>query len=482
MAESKPFVLLVEDTALLASLYREYLKDEPIAVRHVATGGAALAIVEQRAPQAILLDLHLPDMNGLDILRRVSERCLPSAVVVITGHGSIQIAVEAMRAGAYDFLVKPFTAERLRVTLRNALEHQRLRQLVETFRHDFGRDRYCGFIGGSLPMQAVYRIVDAAAASKATVFITGESGTGKEVCAEAIHRQSPRRDKPFVTVNCGAIPKDLMESEIFGHVKGAFTGAVSDRDGAATLARGGTLFLDEICDLDVGLQTKLLRFVQTGTFQRVGAAKTQSIDLRFVCATNRDPWTEVQERRFREDLYYRLHVIPIHLPPLRERGDDVLAIADALLAQYAKEEGKPFAGFAPEIRESLRRYRWPGNVRQLQNVIRNIVVLHHGETVTPDMLPAPLDQFVRDGNGAAGSLAAAPGGVESMPENGEIQPLWQVEKRAIEQAIARCEGSIPKAAAHLRISPSTIYRKRLAWRPAVDDGAPRGPTARDPHP
>jgi DNA-binding NtrC family response regulator len=458
--KSKPFVLLVEDTIPLAGLYLEHLKDEPITVRHVATGAAALAMIDQRMPQAILLDLHLPDMHGLYILRRVSEQRLPSAVVVITGHGSIQTAVEAMRAGAYDFLVKPFTAERLRVTLRNALEHRRLRELVETYRHDFERHRYCGFIGASLPMQAVYRIIDAAAASKATVFITGESGTGKEICAEAIHQQSPRRDKPFVAVNCAAIPKGLMESEIFGHVKGAFTGAVCDRDGAATLADGGTLFLDEICELDPGLQTKLLRFIQTGTFQKVGATKTQSVDVRFVCSTNRDPWTEVQERRFREDLYYRLHVIPIHLPPLRERGDDVLAIAEALLAQYAAEEGKPFCRFAPETQASLLAYHWPGNVRQLQNVIRNTVVLHHGETVAPEMLPAPLAEPIRE---AGVDVPTA------RPNNGEIRPLWLIEKEAIEHAVAVCDGSIPKAAARLKISPSTIYRKRLAWRPAVPD-------------
>ena len=451
-ARDKPLVLLVEDTVDLAAMYVEQLRDEPVTVVHVATGAAALAAIEKRAPHAILLDLRLPDLDGLDILRHVTGRRLACAVIVITGHGTVAIAVEAMRAGAYDFLEKPFPATRLIITLRNALEHRRLSHLVETY-DDFGRERYCGFIGSSLPMQAVYRIVDAAAASKATVFVTGESGTGKEVCAEAIHRQSPRRDRPFIALNCGAIPKELMESEIFGHVKGAFTGAVSRRDGAASLADGGTLFLDEICDMELGLQTKLLRFIQTGSFQRVGGTAIESVDIRFVCATNRDSWTEVEAGRFREDLYYRLHVIPIELPPLRQLGPDVLAIARTLLVRYAKEEGKRFRRLDPATETVLAAYHWPGNVRQLQNVIRNAVVLNQGETVTPEMLPAPLD---------APAAAAAP---SPAADGGETRPLWMVEKEAIERAIAQAGGNIPRAAARLEVSPSTIYRKRLAWDP-----------------
>lgn len=313
-----------------------------------------------------------------------------------------------------------------------------------------------GYIGSSTAMQVVYRMIEQAASSKATVFVTGESGTGKEVCAHAIHKLSLRSDKPFVALNCAAIPKDLIESEVFGHIKGAFTGASSDREGAAMLANGGTLFLDEICEMDLGLQGKLLRFLQTGEFNRVGDSKTRKVDVRIVTATNRDPLAEVEAGRFREDLYYRLHVIPIMLPALRERGDDVLEIALSLLAAYSAEEGRHFTGFTPEVAGMLLSYDWPGNVRQLQNIIRNIVVLHDGERVTPDMVPAPV-----------GGRWARPHGfgrTEQPAGNAApIRPLIEVEREAIEAAIAACGGNIPRAAVMLGVSPSTIYRKRLAW-------------------
>ena len=303
-------------------------------------------------------------------------------------------------------------------------------------------------------------MLESAAASKATVFITGESGTGKEVCAETLHKLSPRHDKPLVVLNCAAIPRDLIESEIFGHIKGAFTGAVGDRVGAAERADGGTLFLDEICEMELDLQSKLLRFIQTGCFQRVGSSKQQQVDVRFVCATNRDPFAEVQAGRFREDLYYRLHVIPVVLPPLRERGEDVLQIARAFLRQFAAEEGKSFIGFSRECELILLDYAWPGNVRQLQNVIRNIVVLHEAELVQPAMLPSPLNQLIPQRQPEMAPVVSANG------DSVTIRPMWLVEKEVIEQAIASCGGNIPQAANLLELSPSTIYRKRLAWSSA----------------
>jgi len=457
MVPANATVLLVEDTPSLARVYTEYLKKEAFTVVAVDTGAAALTALTEARPQVVLLDLQLPDMNGMEVLKAIHDQGLPMAVVVITAHGSVNVAVEAMRCGAYDFVVKPFNAERLVVTVRNALERQRLAQIVDTYREDLARTRYHGFIGSSLTMQAVYRII-------ATVFITGESGTGKEVCAEAIHRQSPRRDKPFVAINCGAIPKDLMESEIFGHVKGAFTGALTDRDGAASRADDGTLFLDEICEMELGLQTKLLRFIQTGTFMKVGGSRLEKVDLRIICATNRDPLREVEEGRFREDLYYRLHVIPIHLPPLREREDDMIDIARRFLVEYAREEGKAFKAFSPEAEQIFRAYHWPGNVRQLQNVIRNIVVLHDGERVVLPMLPPPLNAHSLQAHPVGGAAAALGAGTSPAPAGRkEIVPLWMVEKEAIEEAIAACDGNIPRAAALLGISASTIYRKRLAW-------------------
>ena len=281
--------MLVEDTPSLARVYTEYLKKAAFTVTAVETGAAALEALRETPPELVLLDLQLPDMNGMEILKYVSGQQIPTAVVIITAHASVNVAVEAMRYGAYDFVVKPFTADRLMVTVRNAVERLRLVQIVDTYTGELARSRFHGFIGSSLAMQGVYRIIESAASSRATVFVTGKSGTGKEVCAEAIHRQSPRRDNPFMAINCGAIPKELMESEIFGHVKGAFTGAVADREGAAARANGGTLFLDEICEMELALQTKLLRFLQTGTFQKVGGTELEKVDLRIMCATNRDP-------------------------------------------------------------------------------------------------------------------------------------------------------------------------------------------------
>ena len=424
-------VLLVEDSLSLATACMEYLAKQPCNINHVMTGQEALEAIDAQAPNVVLLDLELPDINGREILEHIREQAIPTAVIIITSHGSVDIAVDVMRAGAIDFLEKPFTADRLNVTLENALRRQDLEEFVDLHR----REHYHGFVGASLPMQTVYHIIDSAASSKATVFITGESGTGKEVCAQAIHDASPRHDKPFVALNCAAIPKDLMESEIFGHTRGAFTGAVSAREGAAARADNGTLFLDEICEMDMDLQSKLLRFIQTSTFQKVGSNTQQSVDVRFVCATNRDPMEEVRAGRFREDLYYRLHVIPVDLPPLRQREDDVILIAHHLLETYTREENKHFERFTPETESILRTFEWPGNVRQLQNVIRNIVVLNDQDIVTPSMLPPPLSEISASmptlstqSESLSGEIPLASGSTDSMT----FQPLWQIEKQIIE--------------------------------------------------
>jgi two-component system repressor protein LuxO len=456
-------VLIVEDSMSLGSVYRAYLRDEPYRVNHVAEGAGAMARIASDPPDALLLDLQLPDMDGMDILRHIHERRMPVAVVIITGHGSVDKAVDAMRYGAFDFVEKPVSSERLIVTLRNALDKVRMRDYVDQLTDAFNRKGYHGFVGSSLPMQAVYRIIDSAAPSRATVFVTGESGSGKEVCAEAIHRRSERRDKPFVAINCAAIPRDLMESEIFGHVKGAFTGAVRDRIGAAKQAHGGTLFLDEIAEMDMDLQTKMLRFVQTGSFQPVGASTLEQVDVRFVCATNRDPLAEVAAGRFREDLFYRLHVIPIQLPPLRAREGDILELANAFLLRYAREEGKQLKAFDEDVQAVFLAYDWPGNVRQLQNVIQNVVVLYDGDCITRDMLPPPLDAL-RPGDARGKAVAARAEGAARPQQSGSpIRPLKDIEREAIEQAIAHFDDNIPQAAAALGVSPSTIYRKRQTW-------------------
>lgn len=465
-SKKKPTILLIEDSPSLAATYKTYLDNGAFNLVHVANGIKALNVIKKCPPQAILLDLRLPDIDGLDILKLVYKAKIPSSVVIITGHWSINIAVEAMRYEAFDFLEKPFTKERLMVTVQNAIKHQQLTQVVATYQENFDRDRYQGFIGASLPMQGVYRMIESAAPSRATVFITGESGTGKELCAEAIHNQSPRQTNRMVTLNCAAIPKNLMESEIFGHVRGAFTGASNEREGAASQAHEGTLFLDEICEMDLELQSKLLRFIQSGTFQKVGSNKLEKVDIRFICATNRDPWMEVQKGNFREDLYFRLQVIPLQLPSLRERDQDVLVIARTFLATLSREENKQFQSFSPEVETFFLNYSWPGNVRQLLNVIQNVVVLHQGSIVELIMLPPPLNEVkiqTSEQSSFPQKVTFQPTVAKVQPDQYTIRPLWVVEKEAIEQAIEQCGGSIPKASELLEINPSTIYRKRQTW-------------------
>lgn len=458
-------VLIIEDSPPLVDLYTRYLENEPLMVESVGSGKGALRTIPKFRPDLLVLDLQLPDLNGMEIVHYVNEKKIPTSIIIITGHATVDLAVDAMRLGVFDFIEKPFTVERFLITVRNALEQRRLENKLHQVRLT-ERTEYHGFIGGSDRMQAVYRIIDHAAPSKATVFITGESGTGKELCAEAIHRQSPRKDKQFVALNCTAIPSGLMESEIFGHVKGAFTGAHSTRQGAASLADGGTLFLDEICDMDLELQTKLLRFVQSGMLQKVGSNVQEKVDVRFICATNKDPVKEVEEGRFREDLFYRLHVIPIALPPLRERGEDVLFIGQKFLLDFSREEGKRFKRLEPRTEALFLHYDWPGNVRQLQNVIRNIVVLNDCETVPPELLPQPLDRLDIQAEPRFVPLAATQRKTSNFAaptDFSQIKPLWQVEKDTIESTLHLCEGNIAKAAAMLEISPSTIYRKRAAW-------------------
>lgn len=451
-------ILVVEDSPSMAEMYKEYLTSDIYDVELVSTGQQALAILHESLPSAIILDVNLPDMSGMEILKTIHEQQLPIVSLVITGHGSVDLAVESMNLGAYDFIEKPFSAKRLKLTLSNALEHQQLSETLDTLKDEYERNGFEDFIGSSLPMQGVYRIIESAAPSNATVFVTGESGTGKEVCATSIHKRSQRAKQPFIALNCGAIPHDLMESEIFGHTKGAFTGAVSAREGAAARANGGTLFLDELCEMDLDLQTKLLRFIQTGTFQKVGSNTVETVDVRFICATNKNPLDEVKNGNFREDLYYRLHVIPIHLPPLRDRAQDIGIIMNTLLKEYTEEENKKFDGFSAEAEMVMLSYDWPGNVRQLQNVIRNIVVLNSGDQVNQDMLPPPLNEL-----SLSMPLVRANVAVANFQQNENIIPLWQVEKQTIEAAIAYCDDNIPKAAALLEVSASTIYRKRERW-------------------
>ncbi|WP_081816563.1 sigma-54-dependent transcriptional regulator [Fodinicurvata fenggangensis] len=463
---ARPSILMIEDTAALAAVYQEYLKREGHDVITATNGQTALRFLAETPPSLVLLDIRLPDIDGLEILDHIRQATPGTPVVVMTADGSVNLAVQAMRRGAYDFLVKPFTADRLLVTVGNALERLRLQEMVETYRARIAQPRFHGFIGASLPMQAVYEVIENAASSRATVFITGESGTGKEICAEALHQQSPRRDGPFVAINCAAIPHELMESEIFGHVRGAFTGAIADRAGAAARADGGTLFLDEICELGLDLQGKLLRFLQTGRYERLGGTHSEQADIRIICATNRDPQQSVRDGLFREDLYYRLHVIPIHLPPLRERGDDILEIARHYLAQFAVEEGKQLLHYTNQAEQLLRSRSWHGNIRELQNVIRNVVVLNDGEAVTVPMLEQAFAPTAGKQRPVTPHTQNRSSGQAAQEDNAPptIRPLHQVEQEAILQAIETFDGNIPRAAVHLKVSPSTLYRKLQSWR------------------
>jgi len=477
-------VLLIEDVPSMQLVYENVLKSAGHKVVSAGTAAEGMRHFGKERPAVVLVDLMLPDRDGLELIEEFMAADPYTHVVVITANGSINKAVEAMRAGAYEFLVKPFDESRLLDAVQGALaDHGRAlpRQGANGHAPDpapaLPASESTGLIGESPAMREVMRKIASVSRSMATVFISGESGTGKELCAKAVHDMSARASGPFVPLNCGAIPADLLESEVFGHLKGSFTGALADKPGAAAAADGGTLFLDEICEMDLGLQTKLLRFLQTSTIQPVGSTKPRKISVRILCATNRDPLAEVRAGRFREDLYYRLHVVPLHLPPLRERGRDVVQIARHALAEFSEEEGKDFNTIAPEVEELFTRLPWPGNVRQLLNVLRNVVVLQDGETVTMQMLPMELHHeveanvdagahVVNGSNGThVGTGIAPPPPAEAGDALGALEGLTmaEIERLVIEAAIARHDGSVPKAARALDLSPSTIYRKRETW-------------------
>ncbi|WP_420411998.1 sigma-54 dependent transcriptional regulator [Roseibium sp.] len=444
---------------------------------------ACLQDLADKTTDILIVDLET--IGGDEALEAYAVRCPKAVILAVSAKGSVSRAVSAMRAGAHDFLTKPFSLDALASKISFQLQQRRpsvkqaaapaaempladnlhaaapsTPRVAPEPKQPAGLGR---LIGMSASMHDIHDQIRRMAPSQAPVFITGESGTGKELCAAAVHDLSHRRSARFVTLNCAAIPRDLIESEIFGYVRGAFTGATDNRIGAAEQADGGTLFLDEIGEMDLLLQSKLLRFLQTGMFQRLGDTETRKVDARIICATNRDPLAEITAGRFREDLYYRLHVLPVHLPPLRDRRDDILPLAEAFLTRYSVEERRKFRGFDADAETRILSYSWPGNVRQLENTIRQIVVMNDGAAVTHDMLP----MIIRD-------ASARPSGVidlsrersRAQPESrpfGAIEPLWAQERRIIEDALDAFNGNIAMAAAALEISPSTIYRKKQSW-------------------
>jgi two-component system, repressor protein LuxO len=444
-------LLLIEDSPELSALYQAYIEEIGIEVRIADTGRKALQCLDEGDFDLLLLDLNLPDMNGMKILQSLNAKDHQIPVIVLTGQGSLQSVVDTMREGAADFLMKPVNPKKLVESIKSTLA-----SLTPKSAPDSPPRRASGFYGKSTAMRNVFSLIERAAASNASVFITGETGTGKELCAQAIHNFSTRRDAPFVPLNCAAVPRELMESEIFGHRKGAFTSAHDDRTGAAEMADGGTLFLDEICEMNFDLQAKLLRFIQTSTYKRIGDSAERPADIRFVSATNQRPAECVAAGTFREDLYYRLHVIPIEMPPLRERGADITFLANRFLRDISAAEGKNFTSFDPEILSRFNKHPWPGNVRELENVIRNIVVLNDGPVVKADMAPTLTP--------GAGISSIAPPLAHMSDDADLVRPLAEVEILAIDAALDKFNGNVTRAARALDISPSTIYRKKAAWK------------------
>ncbi|MBA6350274.1 sigma-54 dependent transcriptional regulator [Colwellia sp. BRX8-9] len=461
----KTLVYIVEDSVSSGALYSSQLESIGYETRHFVDGYSALAAIKEKMPSVIIQDVCLPDISGLDVLQFVKRQKSPARVIIITSNSSIEVAVDAMRLGGFDFIEKPFTRERMVTSVYDAIKQINLETEPPAVEDEVSDQPDTSFLGESLAMKTVFRLLDSAARSKASVFVTGESGTGKEVCAQYLHNTSARKNGPVIAINCAAIPKDLFESEFFGHMKGSFSGALADRKGAVEVANGGTLFLDEICEMDLNLQSKLLRFLQTGTFSRVGSSDVIQSDVRVVCATNRNPAAEVGEGRFREDLYYRLNVIPVQLPALRDRGPDILLLANAILLDKNEANDKGFQQFSSDVQTLFMKYDWPGNIRELQNVIENMVVINTGTEITIDMLPESFGQTNLQVTTTPSVIKSETKASTSVGPTSiqEIVPMWIVEKNTIEKAIEVCDGNIPLAAAHLGVSASTIYRKMKNW-------------------
>lgn len=468
-------ILIIERKEALARLYHKILTQDGYHAERTDNENDARRLLQESAYDLVISGLDLPDDNGLSFLEKIRNSDPGLPVIVTSEQGSVNRAIEAIRNGARDYIIKPFAPERLLKAVRHELDNDAPQEktacsVAEKPKmpgHSHQNEPFGNFIGTSAVMQKLYGTIEKAAQSSANVFITGESGTGKEICAEAIHKHSPRKDRPFVPVNCAAIPRDLIESELFGHSRGAFTGATNNREGAARMADGGTLFLDEIAEISPDMQAKLLRFVQTQRFQKIGSDKPEKVDIRIICATNRNPVCEMHCGRFRQDLFYRLHVVPIHMPPLKERGDDALDIARACLFEYARQENREFYDIEDDVLAFLRCYDWPGNIRQLQNIIRQCVIMHDGPVLTAAMLSSALTgqqtdelpQAETPPVQAVKDFTASSNDTITMPHS-----LAEIEHKAITDAIRQCGGNIPQAAAKLRISPSTIYRKKSEWQ------------------
>jgi two-component system response regulator HydG len=442
----QPETLLVvdDDRANVESIQRIFER-ENIELLTAHDGLAGLDILRSRRVGVVLTDLMMPNMNGLELLRAARTVSPETAVILMTAFGTVETAVEAMKEGAWDFVTKPFKRIQIVKAVRRALDQQSLvmeNMALRTELQDARRDR--SIIGNSLPIRQLLDMVKQVAPSHATILLQGESGTGKELVARAVHNWSGRVNKPFIALNCAALPESLLEAELFGHEKGSFTGATARRQGRFELADSGTLFLDELGEMSPQVQVKLLRVLQGGEFERVGGTQTIKVDTRIVAATNKDLKTEVAAGRFREDLFYRLNVISLQLPPLRDRRDDIPLLAQHFIATYSEKNGKRLSGLTRDALAALTGWRWPGNVRELENAIERAVVLSRGDAITIDDLPPHLK--------------------EGEPETRQIvipigTPLEEVERRLIQETLNAVKGDKRLAAQLLGIATRTIYRK-----------------------
>lgn len=441
-------ILVVDDDESLRRVMQVQLQQSGYDVAAAASGAEALERLASVPVDLVLTDLKMPGMSGLDLLRRVRAECPEVVVILITAFGTVETAVEAMRSGAYDYVTKPVNIDELKLVLDRALEHLGLLQEIRTLRSSLD-DKY-GFehiLGRSSALLYVLDMASRAAQTDSTVLIRGETGTGKELLAKAIHFNSPRKDKPFVTINCGAIPKDLLESELFGHVKGSFTGAMAHKKGRVELADGGTLFLDEIGELPLELQVKLLRLIQQGEIEKVGATETQTVDVRVIAATHRDLTAMAEDGTFREDLYYRLAVIPLEMPPLRERVEDIPELVDHFLLKTKLKHKRESLTLPTSLLPYFSAYRWPGNIRELENVIERLVVLTRGDEITLNDLP----EFLRRERPTLDALHL------DLPPQGIS--LEAVEKELILRALKKFDWNQTQAAKYLDLSRKTlIYR------------------------
>jgi two-component system response regulator PilR (NtrC family) len=456
-------ILVVDDELSMREFLEILLRKEGYSVDTAKHGEEALASLDRHPYDLVICDIMMPRVDGMQVLRRVKEVSPETQVIMITAFASTESAVEAMKIGAYDYITKPFKVDEIKLVIAKALEKSRLVQENTLLRQEL-KSRYAFenlLVGSSRPMLELYEMIRQVASTRSNVLVSGESGTGKELAAKATHYLSPRKDKPFLTVNCGAIPRELMESELFGHKKGAFTGAYQHKKGLFEMADQGTIFLDEIGELDTSIQVKLLRAIQDKTFKAVGGLEDVLVDVRVIAATNLNLEEAVAQGRFREDLYYRLNVIRLRMPPLRERKDDIPILAQHFLEVYAKELGKPIKKISSEAELKLLAYDYPGNVRELENIIERAVALEHQDVILPESLPEFLRRPEEPG--------AVPAAV-ALPEQGMNLDVTieEIERRLITEALRRSKG-VKKDAAELLGISFRSFRYRLAKLGLADD-------------